>query len=52
MKLEDTQNKTTTGLVRTINIKLIEERFRWMKRNDVSATLLFNKALDEIGCPK
>ena len=46
MKLEDVQVKDNKEII--ISVRTTKHSSDWMKRNNVSPTLLFNKALEEL----
>lgn len=46
MKLEDVQSRDNKDVV--ITVRTTKHSSEWMKRNNVSPTLLFNKALEEL----
>jgi len=46
MRLEDVQAKEIKDII--ISIRTTKHQSDWMKRNNVSPSLLFNKALEEL----
>jgi hypothetical protein len=46
MKMKDLVKKPTKDKI--ISVRITQEDFKWMKKNKVSPTLLFDKALEEI----
>lgn len=46
MKLEEVQSKDNKEIV--ITVRTTKVNSEWMKKNNVSPTLLFNKALEEL----
>ncbi len=46
MRLEEVQSKDNKEIIMTV--RTTKHDSEWMKNNDVSPTLLFNKALEEL----